>query len=277
MRNADLGPSLFTLPDGRPYYGGFDIATFNCFCELNPDGQAGIYVIDNTSEGYNFSVTAQLRKAFSFGLTTYSKVWSESARTQIGVFVEVGQGNRFAGAGGNRYSFIYSGDVNGDGYGGNDLIYIPADQSDIVFDPHVTTGATPQQQWDAFDAFIGQDKYLSTHRGQIAERFGALNPMYQTIDLRVMQDFGVRVGGTRHGFQLSVDILNVGNLINSDWGVRKVASPAATSPLTMTTSPADDPQGVPHFNFTGPSATFVDDPSILSRWQIQIGVRYLFN
>jgi hypothetical protein len=330
MRNADLGPSLFTLPDGRPYYGGFDIATFNCFCELNPDGQAGIYVIDNTSEGYNFSVTAQLRKAFSFGLNaqvaysfteaknnlksteiasvlwqnqpvqgdpnnpilshsefgqrhriiggaTYSKVWSESARTQIGVFVEVGQGNRFAGAGGNRYSFIYSGDVNGDGYGGNDLIYIPADQSDIVFDPHVTTGATPQQQWDAFDAFIGQDKYLSTHRGQIAERFGALNPMYQTIDLRVMQDFGVRVGGTRHGFQLSVDILNVGNLINSDWGVRKVASPAATSPLTMTTSPADDPQGVPHFNFTGPSATFVDDPSILSRWQIQIGVRYLFN
>ena len=50
------------------------------------------------------------------------------------MFVEVAEGNRFAGAGGNRYSFIYSGDVNGDGQGGNDLIYIPRDQSEIQFD-----------------------------------------------------------------------------------------------------------------------------------------------
>ena len=126
-------------------------------------------MIDNTSEGYNFNVTAQLRKAFEFGLSatvaysytqaknnlksteiasvlwqsqpiqgdpnrpelsysefgqrhrivgsaTYIKPWSERFRTSIGLFVEVAEGNRFAGpAGGNRYSFIYSGDVNGDG------------------------------------------------------------------------------------------------------------------------------------------------------------------
>jgi hypothetical protein len=322
MRNADLVAPVRNLPapDGRPYYGGFGAN------ELNPDGGAGIYVIDNTSEGYNFSITAQLRKAFAFGLNTqlsysfteaknnlksteiasvlwqnqpvqgdpnnprlahsefgqrhrivggatYSKVWSDAVRTQIGLFLEVGQGNRFAGAGGNRYSYIYSGDVNGDGTGGNDLIYIPASQGEIIFDPD-PSGRTPQQQWDAFNAFIEQDKYLNSHRGQIAERFGALNPMYQTIDLRVLQDFAINAGGSRHGFQLSVDILNVGNLINSDWGVRKVASPAATSPLTLTRF---DASGAPVFNFTGPSETFVDDPSILSRWQIQLGLRYLFN
>ncbi len=50
-----------TLPDGRPYYGGFGAN------ELNPDGGAGIYVIDNTDEGYSFNVTAQLRKTFGFG------------------------------------------------------------------------------------------------------------------------------------------------------------------------------------------------------------------
>lgn len=326
MRNADLVAPTRTLPDGRPYFGGFGNN------ELNPDGGAGIYVIDNTSEGYNVSVTGQLRKEFDFGLNaivsysfteaknqlksteiasvlwqsqpvrgdpnnpelshsefgqrhrivasgTYQKAWSPSLRTQIGVFVEVGQGNRFAGAGGNRYSFIYSGDVNGDGQGGNDLIYIPADQSEITFDPILDAGGTtvlvtPAEQWNQLNAFIEQDAYLSAHRGEIAERFGALNPWYNSVDLRVLQDFAVRTGTTRHAFQLSVDVLNVGNLINSDWGVRKVASAAATSPLTLT---GFDVNGAPVFQYTGPATTFVDDPSLLSRWRAQIGLRYLFN
>ncbi|MBI2403034.1 MAG: TonB-dependent receptor [Gemmatimonadetes bacterium] len=325
MRNADLGPALRTLADGRPYYGGFGAN------ELNPDGGAGIYVIDNTSEGHNLSVTAQLRKFFASGLVTtlsyahtqaknnlksteiasvlwqnqpvqgnpnqpelsfsefghrhrivgsasYEHAWSQNLRTRLGLFVEVADGNRFAGAGGNRYSFIYSGDVNGDGYGGNDLIYIPASQSEIVLATCPTlcgSAITPQQQWDAFNAFIEQDKYLRSHRGQIAERFGGLNPWYHNLDLRILQDFGFGTGASRHAFQLSVDILNLTNLINSSWGVRKVASAAATSPLTFTN--AFDGQGRPIFNFTGPAQTFVDDPGLLSRWRAQIGLRYLFN
>jgi len=31
------------------------------------------------------------------------------------------------------------------------------------------------------------------------------------------------------------------------------------------------------FNFTGPATTFIDDPSLLSRWRMQIGLRYIFN
>ncbi|MGZ5384929.1 MAG: TonB-dependent receptor domain-containing protein, partial [Acidimicrobiia bacterium] len=323
VRNADLVAPVRTLPDGRPFYGG---AGSN---ELNPDGGAGIYVIDNTSEGYNFNVTAQLRKSFDFGLgatlgysftkaknnlrsseiasvlwqsqpvqgdpnkpelgysefgqrhrivggATYSKDWSRSLRTQIGLFVEVAEGNRFAGAGGNRYSFIYSGDVNGDGSGGNDLIYIPQDQSDILFTDCLTScGAniTPQQQWDAFNAFIEQDKYLRSHRGQIAERAGAVNPWYSNVDVRILQDFAFG-NVTRHAFQLSLDVLNVGNLIDSDWGVRKAASAPATSPLTFT---GFDGTGAPTFNFTGPSATFIDDPGQFSRWRAQLGLRYYFS
>ena len=63
MRNADLVKPVSTLPDGRPYYGG---AGNN---ELNPDGGSGIYVIDNTSDGYNFNFTAQLRKQFQSGFS----------------------------------------------------------------------------------------------------------------------------------------------------------------------------------------------------------------
>ena len=209
------------------------------------------------------------------GAATWAKSWSPAWRTQVGLFLEVAQGNRFAGAGGNRYSFIYSGDVNGDGQGGNDLIYVPRAQSEINFDPYTVGGVTltAQQQWDRLNAFIEQDKYLRAHRGQIAERFGEVNPWYNDLDLRVSQAFALGGGARRHNFELTVDVLNLAHLINSDWGVRKVADASATSPLSLVRFNA---AGAPVFNFTGPSKTFIDDPSLPSRWRTQIGLRYFF-
>ncbi len=320
MRNADLVAATGNVPgpDGRPFYG----APNN---ELNADGAgAGIYVIDNTDEGWSFNLTAQLRKQFNpntnatlgYSFTearnnlksteiasvlwqnqpvagdpnnpglSYSEFgprhrivgsftsrweWLKNSPTQIGVFLEIGQGNRFSGGGGNRYSFIYSGDVNGDGQGGNDLIYIPRSQSEIRLE--AAGGVSAQAQWDRLDAFIEQDAYLSAHRGEIAQRFGALNPWYNNVDLRVLQDLTISSGTTRHAFQLSVDLLNAGNLISSSWGVREVADPAATSPLRLVRR---DPDGTPVFNFTGPAETYIDDPGLFSRWRAQIGLRYFF-
>lgn len=335
VRNADLVAPVRTLPDGRPYYGGAGNNELNNDPNNPGDDGAGIYVLDNTSQGHNFNVTAQLRKSFGSNLNatvgysfteaknnlksteiasvlwqsqpvqgdpnnpelsfsefgqkhrvvgggTFVQSWSPSLRTSVGLFLEVAQGNRFAGAGGNRYSFLYSGDVNGDGSGGNDLIYIPLNQGDITLADCPTgcgSNVTAQQQRDALDAFIEQDDYLRSHRGQIAERFGALNPWYSNVDLRILQDFAVG-GTTRHNFQLSVDVLNVGNLITSRWGVRKVASAAATSPLRLVTDengiPQFDVNGAPVLNFTGPSETFIDDPSVFSRWRAQLGLRYFF-
>ncbi len=323
VRNADLRAPVRTLPDGRPYYGGFGNN------ELNPDGGAGIYVIDNTDDGYSFNFTGQLRKSFSanaeaslgysyndarnslrsseiasvlwssqpnsgdpnkpergyseFGQrhrfilsASMSRAWSERFRTQVGIFGELAEGNRFAGAGGNRYSFIYAGDVNGDGQAGNDLIYIPRDAGDILIDPLTSGGQTisAADQWSRLNAFIEQDDYLSSNRGRIAERAGAVNPWYQNIDLRVLQDINFNRGGQKHGFQVTLDVLNVANLLNSDWGVRKVASSAATSPLSLARF---NSAGAPVFNFIGPSATFVDDPGLFSRWRAQLGVRVLYN
>jgi hypothetical protein len=206
------------------------------------------------------------------GTATWAHAWSERFKTSVGLFLEIAQGNRFAGAGGNRYSFIYAGDVNGDGQGGNDLIYIPRDASDIIL--VATSTASVAQQSAALEAFIEQDSYLRSHRGQIAQRFGEINPWYNDIDLRVLQDLGFGQGTRRHTFQLSVDVLNLGHLINSSWGVRKVANPAATSPLKFVDF---DGTGAPRFNFTGPATTFIDDPSLFSRWRMQIGLRYLWN
>jgi hypothetical protein len=209
------------------------------------------------------------------GDATYIKEWSARFKTQLGAFMEIAEGNRFAGAGGNRYSFIYSGDVNGDG-ASNDLIYIPRSQTEVIFDPR-TVGATtftPAQQWAQFDAFINQDKYLNAHRGEIAERFGLVNPWYTNLDVRVLQDIALARAGKSHTIQLSLDVMNLPNLISSGWGVRKIADPSATSPLTLVRF---NGVGEPVFHYTGPSQTFIDDPDLLSRWRAQLGVKYFFN
>ncbi len=320
VRNADLVAPVRFLPDGRPFFG----APAN---ELNADFGAGIYVLDNTSEGYNFNITAQLRKQFESGLyasisysylqaksqlksteiasvlfaenpvqgdpnkpelsysefgnrhrftlnATYRHSWSENLATSIGVFGEIAEGNRFAGAGGNRYSFVYAGDVNGDGMGGNDLIYIPKNQTDARLVAFAGPGGTVAEQWAALNAFIEQDDYLNEHRGEIAERFGAVNPWFMNVDLRILQDISFLMGSQKHTFQISADILNVPNLINSSWGVRKGATSLATSPLQLV---GFDGSGAPQFNFRGPSKSFSSDPGLNSRWQAQFGIRYIFN
>lgn len=320
MRNADLVQPVRTLGDGRPFFGGFGNN------ELNPDGGAGIYIIDNTGEGYNVNVTGQLRKTFDFGLNaslaysfteaknklksteiasvlwqeqpvrgdpntpelshaefgqrhrvvgtaTYRHTWSDRTATQLGLFFQAAEGNQFVAGGGNRYSFLYAGDVNGDGAGGNDLIFIPANRDQIRLEGFTAADGrvvSAEEQWNRLNAFIQQDDYLSEHRGEIAERFGLLNPWFTNIDLRLLQDI---VFGEQR-VQLSLDVLNVANLLNSNWGVRKVANPAATSPLRLVRF---DDDGEPVFNFTGPDETFVDDPGILSRWQMQIGAKVMIN
>ncbi|MCH8123927.1 MAG: TonB-dependent receptor [Bacteroidetes bacterium] len=329
VRNADLATPVRTLNDGRPYFGGFaNNELNNLFAPgSEPAGDtAGMYVIDNTSEGWNYNITAQLRKTFDSGLNaslsytylqarnqfksteiasvlfgenpvqgdpnkpnlsfsefgqrhrivgagTYTKTWSDRTATHVGLFFEIAEGNSFLGAGGNRYSFTYGGDVNGDTFP-NDLIYVPIDATntaEIQFDP--LGGMSAQQQAAAFNAFIEQDDYLSENRGKISERFGGVNPWYSNIDVRIMQDIVFDAGGRNHKLQISLDILNVANLINSDWGVRKVANPAATRPLTLTRF---DGSGEPVFNFTGPKETFIDDIGLFSRWQAQLGIRYIF-
>ena len=218
------------------------------------------------------------------GGATYQHNWNDNLATSFGLFFEVAEGNMFTTSGGNRYSFVYAGDINGDGQGGNDLIYIPNNQSEIEFSEYDGRGnfvATKEAQWAAFNAFIEQDDYLSKNRGKIAERNGLVNPWYFNIDLRILQDFSFMLSEKKHTFQLSVDILNVANLLNSEWGIRKVADTRATSPLVTVKSFGATqfaPNGEPLLNFdTNLKETFVDDPSLFSRYQIQVGIRYIFN
>ncbi len=80
------------------------------------------------------------------------------------------------------------------------------------------------------------------------------------------------IAGKTNTLQLSVDILNFGNLINSDWGV--VETPNTLNPLSIDSIDANN---VPTFTFNPDlQETFGSDTSLQSRWQMQFGVRYIF-
>jgi hypothetical protein len=203
------------------------------------------------------------------GSANYKHNWSDVLATSFGLFFEAAEGGFYTAGRTSRFSYTVLGDLNGDGNTGNDLIYIPRSQDEInlVDDPDA---GTADQQWAAFNAFIEQDEYLSDHRGEISERNGGINPWYSNIDLRILQDFIL----SDHTFQISLDMLNVGNFLNSDWGVRQVVNTSARSPLRLDGFNA---AGEPLYVFNGVTETFIDDPGELSRWRAQLGFRYLFH
>jgi len=140
-------------------------------------------------------------------------------------------------------SYIYSLDANGDS-ASNDLIYIPRNTSEMNFKPLINSSGkvlfTPDQEAAAFEAYIQQDAYLSSHRGQYAQRNAVFYPMVSRLDLSLMQDVFQSVGGHRHSGQIRLDILNFGNLLNHNWGVGQTL---VISGGRILTSPSTDPQG----------------------------------
>ncbi|MDX1940925.1 MAG: carboxypeptidase regulatory-like domain-containing protein [Saprospiraceae bacterium] len=168
---------------------------------------------------------------------------------------------------GGRYSYTYSGDINNDGSGLNDLIYVPTD-SEI---DQMNFAGDAASQRTKLKQYIAQDEYLSGRRGEFTEKYGALAPWYNHWDLRILQDFYV---SESNKLQLSIDVLNVGNLINSGWGVRQFATQTA---LAQPIAVSVDANGVPTYSFdTAQTQTFFNDFSLLSRWQLQLGLRYEF-
>ena len=190
----------------------------------------------------------------------------------------------YVGQQSNPFSYIAAGDLNGDRVNNNDLIFVPNKGSDIKF-ASLTAGGktfTEAEQQVAFDAFIGQDEYLSTRRGQYAERNGGLLPYLHRLDFSVAQDVFVKIGGKRNSFQIRMDILNFTNMLNNDWGV----SQRATAPQLLNFVSRDAVTNVPTYRLATQRLT--DGTTILARdsyqynssvfdvWSAQLGIRYIF-
>lgn len=114
-------------------------------------------------------------------------------------------GVRYSGIGGTRFSVTAGGNINGDFVDSNDLAYI---FPEIITQPLLN------------DPEVGQalKDYVEKYNNAIAERNGGKNGFYGVWDVRVAKKFKFEKIGA---FELSVDIFNLANLLNKEWGVNK--------------------------------------------------------
>jgi len=111
-------------------------------------------------------------------------------------FVNKGQPQSYA---------MNSGDLEGDGFFGRHLLYIPAGPTD----PNVVFG--PDFDQEAFFAWVA-DKGLAPG---FTERNGYNTGWSTRFDLRVSQDISLPAGFRGRAY---LKIYNLGNLLNDDWG-----------------------------------------------------------
>jgi len=211
---------------------------------------------------------------------SYEYEWNDNVKSTVSLF--------YAGEEGSPFTYVYNNrptNLLNDDSRDNALIYIPRDASEITFKPiFLDDGETlaPRgsaiNQWEDFNDYINSSSYLSERRGEYAARNGERGPWSHIVDLKFLQDFSVDLNDKKHTFQLSFDIFNFTNLINKDWG-RRPFIPGNIGILNVEEGGPD-----PAFSFnadqfqTEADIENFDDSGILSsRWQMQVGLRYIFN
>ncbi len=327
-RDANLKAPVAKLPgaDNRPFFPGGSANRIN-------SSLTNAVVLDNTSKGYSYALTAQLQKSFDFGLSgmvayTYtdakdvtSSPGSQAASAFNGNQI-VGDPNipvlartnflvrnrvigtlsyniKYAkilgttlsliyegqayndGFDNSRISYVYGGSVNNDNSTSNDLIYIPRNSDEIILIPSRQAfnappdTRTPAQIWSDLDAYIKNNPYLNKRRGQYAERNGLEFPWANRFDFRLVQDidFSKIAPKSKSKLQITWDIINVGNLLNSEWGVTQIANTSSF----LAFRDFNGTGGQPRFSFDKLAGPFRTNTGIASRWQMQLGVRYIFN
>jgi outer membrane receptor protein involved in Fe transport len=271
--------ATFTLT--KPFENGFAGSVSYSFSESNKifDGTSS----QNSSQWRNIqSVNGKnsnlpvTRSDFAGGSrilanVSYQLDWNENVSTTVALL--------YTGSQNAPYSFTYNEgrDLLNDDSRDNALIYIPRDASEIQFSGDEAEQAA---QWQQLDNFISSIDYLDENRGGYAERNAERGPWSHIVDLKILQDFKIKFGNTKHTFQLSADVFNFTNLLNKDWGRLKFVR-SEVSPLT-TVSTGDTPvfsinQGVMDENGNPDFIEFDDRGIQSSRWQAQLGIRYIFN
>jgi carboxypeptidase family protein len=189
----------------------------------------------------------------------------------------------YTGQSGLPFSYVYDGDVNGDGYPGvggaldrfNDLVHVPATLGGIG-------GGAPYSlvtQILLADA-IKNNECLKKYAGTLVARNGCRAPWENRLDLRLahtihMGDRDIRFEG---------DLINVLNMVNGNWGKVETTSPVVpllelcelgcTSPLPARWGGAVLPTRGDDGELTSPDPWTVITPD--SQWQMQFGIRVTF-
>lgn len=210
---------------------------------------------EDVASASNYEIRDRLTLAFSYQW----KFFGDNAPTTFSMFYE--------GRSGRPYSFSYLNDANGDNEV-NDLFYVPGGPDDVIL-----RGTTAQQA--AFWEYISRTPELARYAGSVVERNSARSPWTNQIDVHVSQK--IPFGFEDMNAEVFFDILNVGNLINKDWGQMQeavfpyrlqVANFAGVDPTT-----GKYIYDVSNFANGAPTLPY---RNLESRWSLQVGFRLNF-
>ena len=204
---------------------------------------------------------------------SYKKDYAKHFGSEVGLIYE---GMNIGYAGGyscTRYSYTMTGNVVGD-YGSNNLIFIPESKEALDKWTFADYGSyTAEAQKNDFWNYINQDDYLKNHKGEYAERGGAVMPWHHQLDFKFNQNFYLNVAGQKNTLQFGVDIKNLANLLNSSWGLYKTVN-------NMSLLKYDAKKNAYQFQKNGKevlSKTYTNLTSFNSTYSIQFSIRYIFN
>jgi len=210
--------------------------------------------------------------------------WGKASRqsTTISLFTNIQSGGPF--------SYIISGrsarnlnNESGSTSRNRSLVFVPASASEInLVDFTASDGSvvTAAEQWENLNRVINDDDNLKDRRGQYAEKNGSWLPYTAQFDISIRHDFGVDVAGKQHKLQVSADIFNVANLINSSWGTFYSAIGNFNYYNLYQFEGFEADGTTPRYTFRNGDDTGNDRFDIEgtpSRWRMQFGLRYIFN
>jgi outer membrane receptor for ferrienterochelin and colicin len=191
----------------------------------------------------------------------WSKAFIGEYKTMLSLFGTTRSGRGYS------YTFAGNSSIFGDPRQAarqRQLFYVPRDQNDVIIRGGGLT-------WDALNAYIvsqGLDKY----RGQIVPRNAFKSPWSTQFDLRIAQEIPAFFPEGAKGV-FSMDIRNVGNLINNKWG----RNSQFDFPFVV---PVVEAVGIENgrYVYSGPIRPLADRKVIQrqSVWAIQFTVRYSF-
>lgn len=186
---------------------------------------------------------------------SYTIKEGKNLATKLGVFYEGYNIGFYSNYSYSRVSYLMN-NVSGAG-SASQLIYIPTD-AELDGMPFSSEANKAD-----YRAFLAADKYTSKHRGEYAKRNGVLAPWLNRINARVAQDIKFNIAGRTQTLEIGVDANNVGNLINSAWGIYKQLN---------TNNIINYKNG--QYTFTAP--VWNDYANVASTWSLLLSARYYF-
>ena len=217
--------------------------------------QLGNVAIFNSNEEISARSNYLVKDRFS-GAVSYRHFFFDDLKTEFSLVYE--------GRRGKPYSYTFDNDANGDGRF-NDLLYIPSGPGDVLF-------GSPEEE-AAFFAYVEGNEYLRSHMGEVAERNADYSSWVHNFDVRISQELPGFFAGNKA--EIWLDILNIGNMIDKDWGViEEIGFPLMRGIVEY--GGIDAASGRYVYRFNTPDSQRVYDARGISRWALQLGFRYSF-